>query len=90
MDDLLTCSVCCEGYVDIERPPVLLPRCGHSFCRPCIAVLQTSGCVICPTCRTDQRIESASKLPTEYSLLAIINAQKNAKVRNLESRFVFS
>ena len=83
MDELLTCSVCCERYSDEERQPVVLPRCGHTFCRPCVTLLLAANLIICPTCRTEQRIESAHRLPTEYTLLAIIAAQDNAKVRLL-------
>ena len=80
MEELLTCSVCCERYCENERQPVLLPRCGHSFCRPCVTLLLSAGCIICPTCRTDQRIEAAHRLPTEFTLLAIIAAQESSKV----------
>ena len=80
MDELLTCSVCCETYTEKDRNPVVLPRCGHSFCRPCMMLIETGGCVLCPTCRTDQRIGSVASLPTEYTLLAIIQARENTKV----------
>ncbi|KAK3861157.1 hypothetical protein Pcinc_032840 [Petrolisthes cinctipes] len=84
MEDLLTCSVCCEPYMESLRHPVLLPRCGHSFCRPCIAFLVKNGCVICPSCRMDQRVETADHLPTEFSLLAITNAQQVTKMEMCE------
>lgn len=61
---------------------MLLPRCGHSFCRPCVTLLLSANCIICPTCRTDQRVESAHRLPTEFTLLAIIAAQENSKLDN--------
>ncbi|XP_063883357.1 uncharacterized protein LOC135112661 [Scylla paramamosain] len=80
MEELLSCSVCCEQYQEKHRHPVVLPRCGHSFCRPCIAFLVKNGCVICPSCRMDQRVETADHLPTEFSLLAITNAQKITKL----------
>ncbi|XP_018014480.1 uncharacterized protein LOC108671443 [Hyalella azteca] len=82
MEELLTCSVCCERYCEVDRQPVLLPRCGHSFCRPCVTLLLSAGCIICPTCRTDQRVDSAHRLPTEFTLLAIIAAQENTKLDN--------
>ncbi|KAG0715715.1 putative RING finger protein [Chionoecetes opilio] len=83
MEELLSCSVCCEQYQEKHRHPVLLPRCGHSFCRPCVAFLVKNGCVICPSCRTDQRVETADHLPTEFSLLAITNAQQVTKLTSL-------
>ncbi|XP_066956756.1 neurofilament medium polypeptide-like isoform X2 [Macrobrachium rosenbergii] len=79
MDDLLSCSVCCESYHEKHRQPVLLPRCGHSFCRPCISFLVQKGNIICPSCRMDQRVEGADNLPTEFSLLAISLAQQVTK-----------
>lgn len=82
MDELLMCSICIERYHEGKRQPVLLPRCGHSFCRLCVAMLISGGCIICPTCRTDQRVDFVERLPTEYTLLAIINAQENSLVRS--------
>jgi len=84
MEELLTCSVCCERFSEVFRPPVLLPRCGHSFCRLCVAMLLSGGAITCPTCRTEQRVEGSHKLPTEYSLLAIIAAQESEKLKNCQ------
>ncbi|KAK7013344.1 hypothetical protein SK128_020444, partial [Halocaridina rubra] len=79
MEDLLSCTVCCEPYHEKHRHPVVLPRCGHSFCRPCIAFMVKKGCIVCPSCRMDQRVEGADSLPTEFSLLAISLAQQVTK-----------
>ncbi|KAG7158873.1 Peptidyl-prolyl cis-trans isomerase F-like 2 [Homarus americanus] len=87
MDDLLTCTVCCEQYHEKARHPVLLPRCGHSFCRPCVAFLVKNGCVICPSCRMDQRVETADHLPTEFSLLAITSVQQVTKRHDVKLSF---
>ncbi|XP_068215123.1 titin homolog [Palaemon carinicauda] len=76
MDDLLSCSVCCEPYHEKTRQPVLLPRCGHTFCRPCTSFLVQKGNIVCPSCRVDQKVEGADNLPTEFSLLAISLAQQ--------------
>nr|XP_045597131.1 uncharacterized protein LOC123757498 isoform X2 [Procambarus clarkii] len=84
MEDLLTCTVCCEQYHEKHRHPVLLPRCGHSFCRPCVAFLVKNGCVICPSCRMDQRVETAEHLPTEFSLLAITSVQQVTRMETCE------
>ncbi|XP_063589664.1 calponin homology domain-containing protein DDB_G0272472-like [Penaeus indicus] len=84
MEDLLSCMVCCEPYQEKMRHPVLLPRCGHSFCRPCIAFMVKGGNVVCPSCRMDQRVETADDLPTEFSLLAITAAQQVAKLETCQ------
>ncbi|KAG7164190.1 E3 ubiquitin-protein ligase TRIM39-like [Homarus americanus] len=37
----LTCSVCSEMFEGGLREPVVLPQCGHTFCRPCLLNLQS-------------------------------------------------
>lgn len=60
--DLLECPVCLQTYED----PVLLPSCGHTFCRRCVdRIAQTAPAIsrawvggashACPTCRSPFR-----------------------------------
>jgi len=56
---VLFCSIC----QDLFRSPVFLPRCGHHFCRDCIAQWQSSNTPSsqdCPTCRTSIYITRTS------------------------------
>ncbi|XP_042310929.1 LOW QUALITY PROTEIN: E3 ubiquitin-protein ligase TRIM39-like [Sceloporus undulatus] len=39
-----TCSICLDPF----RDPVMIPNCGHNFCRACITQCQQS---LCPQCR---------------------------------------
>mmetsp|Transcript_16495 Transcript_16495/g.45363 ORF Transcript_16495/g.45363 Transcript_16495/m.45363 type:complete len:430 (+) Transcript_16495:61-1350(+) len=57
--DAQECSCCLESWNDDERPRILLPACGHSFCMECLVNVSkvTSGshcqpgAADCPLCR---------------------------------------
>lgn len=36
---VLDCPVCLESYSEGERRPLMLPACGHTFCKLCLATL---------------------------------------------------
>ncbi|CAL4069794.1 unnamed protein product [Meganyctiphanes norvegica] len=72
LNDDLSCAVCCEIYEEILHEPVLLPQCGHSFCRPCLQQLEVSKTnILCPTCRTEHIGSQISDMPTIYALLSV-------------------
>ncbi|XP_069591004.1 E3 ubiquitin/ISG15 ligase TRIM25-like [Ranitomeya imitator] len=70
--DELNCSICLSLYTD----PVSL-RCGHNFCRSCIASVldaqEAAGGYSCPDCRAEY--------PERPTL------EKNRKLRNIVERF---
>ncbi|CAI5768163.1 E3 ubiquitin-protein ligase TRIM7-like [Podarcis lilfordi] len=51
-----TCSICLECF----RDPVIIPECGHNFCRSCLTQYwgKSEGEASCPQCR--KRVEQSS------------------------------
>uniref|UniRef100_A0A670HXH7 RING-type E3 ubiquitin transferase n=1 Tax=Podarcis muralis TaxID=64176 RepID=A0A670HXH7_PODMU len=51
-----TCSICLEYF----RDPVIIPECGHNFCRACLTQCweKSEGEASCPQCR--ERVEQSS------------------------------
>uniref|UniRef100_A0A670HXI6 RING-type domain-containing protein n=1 Tax=Podarcis muralis TaxID=64176 RepID=A0A670HXI6_PODMU len=47
-----TCSICLEYF----RDPVIIPECGHNFCRACLTQCweKSEGEASCPQCRERQ------------------------------------
>jgi len=68
-----SCGVCYEKYHFSEcKIPVIIPSCGHSFCKGCITKIKTNKC---PLCRKQfwkevDRID----FPTNISLLQIVES----------------
>nr|XP_045594695.1 uncharacterized protein LOC123755847 [Procambarus clarkii] len=72
MEDELTCVVCSELYAAGTREPVVLPSCGHTFCRQCLyGVVESQGALACPTCRSPHPGTPVQHLPTVFALLNI-------------------
>ncbi|KAG7166073.1 Tripartite motif-containing protein 72-like 2, partial [Homarus americanus] len=66
MDDL-TCSVCSEVFEGGVREPVVLPQCGHTFCRACLINLQARDPAFsCPTCRSSYSGPPVADLPVAH------------------------
>ncbi|KAK8387317.1 hypothetical protein O3P69_018124 [Scylla paramamosain] len=80
LDGGLCCSVCMEGYTEEERRPLMLPACGHTFCKQCMSTVMARegerGTFLCPTCRRPQPVRAVVDLPVNYSLLEV--ARKEA------------
>ncbi|CAL4199035.1 unnamed protein product [Meganyctiphanes norvegica] len=79
MEELM-CVVCREEYNGDHRVPVMLPHCGHTFCRPCTTHLinNTQGPMFCPTCRKRHRAHYG-ELPINYALLGLVEKTKKSK-----------
>lgn len=75
LDGGLSCSVCMEGYTEEERRPLMLPACGHTFCKQCMSIIMATngerGNFLCPTCRRPQPLRAVEDLPVNYSLLEV-------------------
>jgi hypothetical protein len=69
-DESTNCTICLSQFED----PVLLPRCGHSFCEACAArLVPTSGPSLpCPICRSP--VEASSIVPN-YALRQALEAK---------------
>ncbi|KAG0721310.1 Peptidyl-prolyl cis-trans isomerase B1 [Chionoecetes opilio] len=75
MEDELQCGVCHEVYTAGRRDPVVLPSCGHAFCRSCLSKLEKDSVelgrlFLCPTCRTPHTASNpVHALPPVFALL---------------------
>ncbi|KAK8729912.1 hypothetical protein OTU49_008383 [Cherax quadricarinatus] len=76
----LLCPLCSELYDDEQREPVLLPRCGHTFCRPCLSKDVKKGHFPCPTCRKRHLKPTVDQLPVQADLLARAEAFRESKM----------
>ncbi|XP_042217008.1 uncharacterized protein LOC121862751 isoform X1 [Homarus americanus] len=76
----LLCPLCNDLYDEDKREPVLLPRCGHTFCRPCLSKDSKKGHFPCPTCRKRHIKPVVSDLPVQADLLARVEAYRDSKL----------
>ncbi|XP_050715982.1 titin-like isoform X3 [Eriocheir sinensis] len=79
----LLCPMCSELYDEEEQQPILLPRCGHTFCRPCLISVKGKGHFPCPTCRKRHLKPPVEELPIHSEVLKQANAYR-------EDQFSFS
>lgn len=74
-DELLKCNVCLSSFDSNFHKPLLLPSCGHTFCRFCLDTLHKQSKNSCPECRKQNAVISVNLLPTNFSLLALAESQ---------------
>src|SRR5574343_364223 len=76
----MECQICFEPF-DIKCfTPKILTTCGHSFCKICLKQLTANKVSIkCPVCRERNKIHKSEVLPTNYSLIEIIEKEKDIK-----------
>lgn len=89
--DHLECPVCLDTF----RDPVILPSCGHTFCRECVSRIASTGASgwfeigrgsgqhACPTCRSPFRL---GEVRTNYALTQLLG--DHAGIRNTQSPIV--
>ncbi|XP_045594691.2 uncharacterized protein [Procambarus clarkii] len=58
IEEQISCPVCMETYLAVTRSPVVLPRCGHTFCRPCLTRLEERGSVQSPALEERGSVQS--------------------------------
>ncbi|OMJ88137.1 hypothetical protein SteCoe_9952 [Stentor coeruleus] len=76
---IATCPVCFCNYHNTRHPPLLLPNCGHTVCKPCLKdIKKKSDKITCPTCREPSKLELKS-LPINYALLDLTEKKASAK-----------
>ncbi|ROT85015.1 hypothetical protein C7M84_021556 [Penaeus vannamei] len=81
LDSALTCTVCFDSFGEGERKPLMLPSCGHTFCKQCvhgIIASENKGQFHCPTCRRCQPVLSLEDLPVNYALLEVASLAPSA------------
>ena len=68
---IAVCPVCFYNFHNTRHPPLLLPACGHTICKPCLKDIRTkSHTSCCPICRSAIKLEIKS-LPVNYALLEL-------------------
>lgn len=85
MECELYCGVCRDVYEAGEREPVVLPSCGHAFCRSCLAKLEEDADKVgsyfsCPNCRMSHKNPSVRALPPVFALLHLSENYKKSVV----------
>ena len=48
MEHDLVCSLCSNDFDELTHVPLMLPMCGHSYCKGCLAKKLIEGDFICP------------------------------------------
>ena len=87
----MECQICFEIFDSKNFLPKILVKCGHSICRICLDRLCYKSTIIsCPICRGKSRIQKKDYIPTNYSLLEIIENNKiNEKTKNLLEKYKY-
>lgn len=87
----MECQICYEVFDSNNFAPKILIKCGHSFCKICSERISSKNTFItCPICREITKITKNKDLPTNYSLLAIIERLKeNNETKNILEKYKF-
>ncbi|XP_069983401.1 uncharacterized protein [Penaeus vannamei] len=79
-EEELLCPLCSELYEEDVKEPVLLPRCGHVFCKSCLTkTVGTRSHFPCPTCRKRHLRPHVSQLPVHIDTLARAEVFRDSK-----------
>lgn len=69
----LCCEVCYDAYNTNDNQPLLIPACGHTFCKSCVGtILKNEGEFRCPKCKQYSYDSEISSYPKNFDLLKII------------------
>ena len=87
----MECQICYETFDSRNFLPKILIKCGHSLCRICLDRLSyKSNIISCPICRGKSRIIKKEYIPTNFSLLEVIDHYKyNQKSRSFLEKYKF-
>ncbi|XP_042238307.1 tripartite motif-containing protein 75-like [Homarus americanus] len=75
-ESALTCGVCLSDFDAGFRRPLLLPKCGHTFCRLCIKDLAARGDISCPSCRYKYSEVEPDNLPINFNIQCLSSSTK--------------
>lgn len=87
----MECQICFETFDSKNFIPKLLTNCGHSFCNICIQrLINNKKYIICPICREQTKLNSYKEVPTNYSIIEIIDKSKEyEKSKSILERYKF-
>ncbi|XP_071514144.1 uncharacterized protein [Panulirus ornatus] len=76
-DAALCCGICMVAFDAGFRRPLILSRCGHTFCRLCIKDLATRASdIICPSCRCKYENTDPDSFPINFNIQCLAAACK--------------
>lgn len=73
-ESALTCGICLSDFDAGHRRPLILPRCGHTFCRICIKDIAARGEIVCPHCRVKYPNSEVDDLPINFNIQCLAAA----------------
>lgn len=87
----MECQICYEIFDSQSIIPKILTNCGHSFCKICIErIINKKTLVSCPVCRERTIITQKESLPTNYSLIKIIEKNnEDLPTKNLLEKYKY-
>jgi hypothetical protein len=87
----MECQVCFEHFDSINFVPKILVKCGHSFCKICLERLMYQRTFLnCPICRETSKIAKKDNIPTNYSLIEVIDNLGNMnKTKNILEKYKY-
>jgi hypothetical protein len=70
----IKCNLCNQNFNNFEKKPLILPKCGHTFCKTCLeARLKSKERYLCPEDEIEyKKIKEVSNLPTNNIILRLI------------------
>lgn len=85
---IAVCPVCFCNFHNTRHPPLLLPACGHTVCKPCLKdIREKSHKFCCPICRAGNKSEIKT-LPLNYALLELTERKDVTKCLKHELEYV--
>ena len=87
----MECQICYEIFDSKSIIPKILTNCGHSFCKICLdRIINKKTLVYCPVCREKTSISQKENLPTNYSLIKIIEKNnEDQPTKNLLEKYKY-
>jgi len=83
----LQCICCCNEFDRGEHTPKIIPVCGHTICQACVKALSgVSKSIKCPTDRKVYQLPTDGFLPTNFSLLQILENKPKVQATNQDSK----
>nr|XP_027232549.1 RING finger protein 207-like [Penaeus vannamei] len=76
LESALLCGICLSEFDATLRRPLILPKCGHTFCRICVKNLAARGEVLCPSCRCRYQDVDPDELPINFNVQCLASSDR--------------
>ncbi|ROT71873.1 hypothetical protein C7M84_009757 [Penaeus vannamei] len=74
----VTCNLCWQLFATGPRAPLVLPKCGDTFCRACLRKVQPQTAWMCPLCAHAYTEISVPDLPVNFLALVVTSVLKES------------